>query len=454
MGPRAYLQPPMGAVGHRGWSAPRPARRVSARLRGERVIGAIAMAMGLATGLASPVARAQPAALPSPLSIEGAMALARGARPELDAATARADAADQRPSIVNVPDDPMVMLGLEHLPLPQPMGADGTLVVEQRFPLSDVLGARARSAEAEARRLRRDVERVALDVELEAAMAFLELHLARSYVAVIEDQIDLTAQLVAAAQARYAAAVGSQTEVLRAESELARLEAARHALDGRIEGAEGMLRATLGRQPTIAVPPLAPPNDDEALEPLSTAALIDRAIAARPELASGREAISRARSDVDVMQQMYFPMAFLRLGGAYTMAGGPGVMAMFGISIPVFRDRLDAGAAEARSMVSMSEAELEAMRIEIEGEVASAVGALRAARAQRDALREEVVPRARQTIDAALAQYGAAEVTQVTVIEALRALFAVELEALELEVSAAMAQARLRRALGRGASDE
>ena len=90
------------------------------------------------------------------------------------------------------------------------------------------------------------------------------------------------------------------------------------------------------------------------------------------------------------------------------------------------------------------------MRLEIEGEVASAVGQLHAARAQRDAVIDEVVPRARQTVDAALAQYGAAEVAQVTVIEALRALFALEIEARELEVSAAMAQARLWRALGNG----
>lgn len=412
-----------------------------------------AVGVALALSLAPPGASAQddtaPSRLPDPLSLASAMQIAREQRREVGVASSAADAAAYRPSIVNVPEDPMVMGRLIHLPLPDAMGADWSVMVQQMFPLSDVLGARARTAEADARRLRHGVGTAELDVELEAAMAFLDVYYARALAQLVDRQIALAAQLVAASEARYGAAMGSQTEVLRSETELARLRAARLAVDGRIAGAEGMLAAALAQESETAIPLLSPPADDPDLDPVRARALVSRALDARPELAASREAIAQARSQVDVMEQMYFPSAMIQIGGGSTMAGGPGLMGMLGISVPIFRDRLDSGVGEARSMVAMSEDELAAMQRMIEGQVASAVGAVRAARAQRDAMREEVVPRAGQAVDAALAQYGAAEVPQVTVVEAMRALFAIEIETLGAEIEAAMAEARLRRAVGR-----
>ena len=103
----------------------------------------------------APHARGQrEVALQSPLTLARAILIARAHRREIDAAGSLADAADERPSVVNRPPDPMVMASLDHLPLEQVMGADWSVALRQDFPLSDVLGARARTAEADARRLR------------------------------------------------------------------------------------------------------------------------------------------------------------------------------------------------------------------------------------------------------------------------------------------------------------
>ncbi|MCZ7687406.1 MAG: TolC family protein [Sandaracinaceae bacterium] len=401
-----------------------------------------------ALSIASPAA-AQRARLPEPLSLDDAMRIAQRHRPEVGAARARAGAAEQRPAIVSVPDDPMLMLDLMHVPVEQPqfMGGDFGIGAQMTVPLGDVLGSRARAARAEARGQRRDAERVGLDVALDAAMAFLELYLARSMVGLIDAQLALAQQIEASANARYSAGLGTQAEALRAEAEVARLRAERAALDGRVDGAEAMLRAALGLRPETHVPVLGTLMDDARL-PLAQRAALARAQRARPELAARRARVERGQAETEAMEGMYWPMLTVRLGGAYTMADGAGVMGSVGISIPIFRDRLDAGVREARLMTEMAEEELTAMQRLIEGQVGAAIGEVRAARARRDALVSDVVPRAMATVDASLAQYAAGRVPQVMAIESLRVAFDLQISALRAEVEAAMAQARLARVLG------
>ena len=76
---------------------------------------------------------------------------------------------------------------------------------------------------------------------------------------------------------------------------------------------------------------------------------------------------------MQVMRDMFRPMATIRTGPAYTMAEGRGWMAMVGISLPIWRGKLRAGVAEAEAMRAMSEADLRAMTRMIEGDAAVAV---------------------------------------------------------------------------------
>jgi outer membrane protein TolC len=110
---------------------------------------------------------------------------------------------------------------------------------------------------------------------------------------------------------------------------------------------------------------------------------IKAALTSRPELTAGRAEIVRAEADVQVMRDMFRPMATIRTGPAYTMAEGRGWMAMVGISLPIWRDKLHAGVAEAQAMRAMSEADLRAMTRMIEGDAAVAINQLQATRDRR-----------------------------------------------------------------------
>jgi outer membrane protein TolC len=206
-----------------------------------------------------------------------------------------------------------------------------------------------------------------------------------------------------------------------------------------------MLNTSLALDADLSVPPLAPFS---LTQPVPSWSELKPALASRPELAAGRAEILRAEADVRVMRDMFRPMATIRTGPAYTMAEGHGWMAMVGISLPIWRDKLGAGVAEAQAMRAMSEADLRAMTRMIEGEAAVAVNQLQAARERQSALTSEVLPRARMAIEPAVAGYASGQLPLVSVIEAVQALWLVQSDLILADMELGFAWARLGRAVG------
>ncbi|HEU4691523.1 MAG TPA: TolC family protein, partial [Vicinamibacterales bacterium] len=195
-------------------------------------------------------------ALPSPLSLGDVVRIAGQRRDEIAAARARRLAAEQRPAMVSALDDPMLSPSLDHLPFMWG-GADVSLTIEQQIPLSGIRGHRRASALADVDRLRAEVTRASLDVGLQAANAFLMLQEQRRVAALVNEQIGFARDVVQAANARYGGATSPQADVLRAEVEVARLEAVAQALAGEVRGAEAMLNTSLARDAEAPVPNLA-----------------------------------------------------------------------------------------------------------------------------------------------------------------------------------------------------
>jgi len=172
---------------------------------------------------------AQPLALPSPLGLGDAVRLAGARRDEIEAARARIRAGEARPTIVSALADPMISPSLDHLPF-MLGGANWSVTVEQQFPLSGIRGHRRASALADVDRLRAEADGTTLDVGAQAANAFLMLMERRRTEALVAEQRSFAREVVAAANARYASGTAPQSDVLRAEVEVARLEALARAI--------------------------------------------------------------------------------------------------------------------------------------------------------------------------------------------------------------------------------
>ena len=338
----------------------------------------------------------------------------------------------------------MLSPSLDHLPFMMG-GADVSVTLEQQIPLSGLRRSRRAAALADIYRLRAEANRTSLDVSIDAADSFLMLQERRRTQALVAEQIGFARDVVTAANARYSSGTAPQSDVLRAQVEVARLEAFARALVSEVRGSEAMLNAALARDADLPVPPLATVT---FVDPLPTWSVIKTALTSRPELAAGRAEIARAEADVQVMRDMFRPMATIRTGPAYTMAEGRGWMAMVGISLPIWRSKLRAGVAEAQAMRAMSEADLRAMARMIEGDAANAVNQLQAARGRQDALTTDVLPRARMAIAPAVAGYSAGQLPLVSVIEAVQVLWRVQSDLIAADTELGLAWARLGRAIG------
>jgi outer membrane protein TolC len=409
-----------------------------------RIARFFVLVLALVAGPADRAGAQEAPPLPSPLSLGDVIRIAMERRDEIAAARARIRAGEARPAIVSALSDPMISSSLDHKPF-RMLGADLSVTIEQQIPLSGIRGHRRASALADVDRLRSEADRAGLDVGLEAATGYLMLHDRRRTATLVNEQMAFARDVVTAANARYASATAPQSDVLRAEVEVARLQAIARALVGEVRAAEAMLNTSLARDPDLPVPTLTTPPPTQ---PVPSWAALKTAVTSRPELAAGRADIVRAEVDVEVMRDMFRPMATIRTGPAYTMAEGSGWMAMVGVSLPIWRDKLRAGVAEAQAMRAMAEADLRAMTRMIEGEAAAAVGQVEAARDRQVALTTDVLPRARMAIAPAIASYAAGQLPLVSVIEAIQALWLVQSDLIAAETQLGLAWARLGRATG------
>jgi outer membrane protein TolC len=384
------------------------------------------------------------APLPSPLSLPDVVRIAGERRDEIQAANARARAGEARPAIVSALEDPMISPALDHLPF-MLQGADVSVTIEQRFPLSGIRTHRRAAALADLDRLRSESRRAVLDVGAQAATAFVMLQERRRTEALLDEQLAFARDVVSAANARYASGTAPQADVLRAEVEVGRLQATVRSVRIEVRGAEAMLNASLAIDTDQPVPPLAPP----VVAPfVPTWPELKATLAQRPELAAARADITRGDAEVQVMRDMFRPMATIRTGPAYTMADGHGWMAMVGLSLPIWRGKLRAGVAEAQAMRAMSEAELRAMTRMVEGDAAAAVSQLQAAQVRQAAIRDDVLPRARMAIEPAVAGYTSGQLPLVSVIEAVQALWLIQSDLIAADAELGLALTRLGRAIG------
>ena len=403
-----------------------------------------ALLVALLTTTATAVSAQAPQPLPSPLGLADVVRIAGERRDEIVAAHARTRAGESRPAIVSALPDPMLAPSLDHLPF-MLGGADVSVTIEQQIPLSGIRRHRRASALADLDRLRAEAHRATLDVGLQAASAFLMLQERRRTESLIAEQLTFARDVVVAANARYASGTAPQSDVLRAELEVARLETLARSLVSEVRGAEAMLNTSLALDADGPVPALASPA---FAQPPPSWSAIRSALTSRPELAAGRAEIARADADVQVMRDMSRPMATIRTGPSYTMADGRGWMAMVGVSLPIWRGKLRAGVAEAQAMRAMSEADLRAMTRMIEGDAAVAVHQLQAMGVRQAALTTDVLPRARMAIQPAVAGYTSGQLPLVSVIEAVQALWSVQSDLIAADTELGLAWARLGRAIG------
>ena len=382
------------------------------------------------------------------------IAEARARNPEIAAAERLAEAAAARVPQAGALEDPMLSAGLMYAPVPSfELDRDGmtmgSVQIGQRIPAPGTRAAREAMARENHRAAEWRAEEVELGVVERLKDAYYELIFVDRAHDVLTRNRSLVADLAEVATARFAVGRTPQQDVLRAQTEVTRLEEQIAGIQARRVAAATDINALLQRpviEPVEPVYPngvrvlaLAPPTIgaftasalDEGLggDFPSLAELEAAAVRRRPMLLAHIHRIAAAREGVRLAERERLPDVDVMLGYGTRWDRSDMLTAMVSVPLPVFAARKQRQAViEAEQELAADELRHHQMVSEIQADVATRYAALVRTREQILLLTEGVIPQARATIESATAAYQAGRVEFASLLEAQATLFRNEIE--------------------------
>lgn len=421
-----------------------------------------------------PSASAQPLAPPATaLTLDDCIRLAAEQHPAHAAARAGVSAATEAVGEARAPLYPQVDVGAGYhrwqrrAYLPAGLSLPGRAIPEIIGPLHDWNGGvtsrlllydsgerRAAVEAAQARRAGAEAEAGAVrsDVRWSVQAAFYALAAAQDGHGVAGRNLARTEAHLRLAQARLAAGAVPRADVLRLAAEVAGAQLQLVGADTRVRIAIGRLNTAMGRPPetplAIRPPAQAPPPPAAG----DTSALLQRALARRPELDAGEKRTAAARAAVTAAQAARAPK--VRADGAFgwrdtvLLPDTREWQAGLSVELAVF----DAGSrtrrlARSRADLQREEAALESRRLQIREEVWAAAAEVErawaaiAAHATSQRANEEGVRLVRERYER-----GAALITEL--LDTQTALARAEAAVAEAKWSYLSSRAALERAVG------
>ena len=421
-----------------------------------RLLSAIAgLMLGLAPALSSQPTPPAPGTSRGRLLLGEAYNAAAQLNPRTQAARALVRAARARVESAKLPPDPQLQLGFMNYEVPRlkPMEPLGMMQVQvmQMLPVGGKLGLSGDVAESRAAAERERSLDVVWDVRTQVAMAFYGVYATDQSLAVARETLRLLQDVRATAEAMYRVGEGRQTDVLRAQVEIARMTEDTIRMRTMRTGMVARLNALLDRSAAapVSLPELPQfPVSIPALDSLQEAAQDSR-----PMVRAGREEVQAAFASARLARRELIPD--LQLGFQYGQRSGAmgrermGSL-MVSATLPVFaRSRQLRMRDETIAMREMAEADLVAMRADTRAQLASAYASLTRARNLNTLYRNTVLPQAEATAASALAAYRVGGVDFMTLLDNRMVVNQYRQELFRLEAEEGQSWAELEMLLGR-----
>jgi outer membrane protein, heavy metal efflux system len=391
-------------------------------------------------------AAAQP---PPPLTLAWALDQARGANPELRALGAERAAAWERVPQVKALEDPTLAVQLWNFPFDRRPGAGSMVMVSvsQPLPWPGKLRLRGEVATASARIAGESVRLREYEVVAEVKRLYYQLWINRAARDINRRNQELVEQLRRAALARVPTGGGGVTDVLRSETEKARLRSDLLTLGRERLALAAALNVRLGR---AAAAPLGEPVDFFPPAPsYGYPTLLSQAERHRPDLRAAGIEVSRADSQIALSRRSRFPDFMPTVMYMHDVEMGPSWGAMLGVTIPLWAGQKQGRAVrEAAASATAARERQRTAALEIERQVRAALAAYDSAVERVRLLRDDVVPKARTALDATLAAYVAGRESLTAALDGRRLLQDLELECERARAEVEQARAELERAVG------
>ena len=417
--------------------------RVALRAFVRRTRRPLSLSIALALGLVAP------SAADEPLRLADTIAIALRDNPAIAGAGQRADALRTRPAQVSAFDDPT--LSWEAWDIPESLRIDAAenniFRLSQKLPFPGKRRLAGEAATHEADAAGEDVRTIRLEVQAAVTRAYADLWLAEERARIIERDRALFERSAHTAESQYAIGQTPQAEVLRAQVELTHSVIQQRTAGLAIDAARADLNALLSRTPDAPLGDPEPPVVHRIDTPM--AALIERALAARPELAGQQAMIDRESSGVELAELGYWPDFEVSVGRFLNYGRNDGFGAMASVTLPLAHlDKYRAGVSEAKVRVSGAESALRGLQDGVRRDVARAYAQANAAALEYELARSTHVPHAEQAVKANEAAYASGAVDFASLLDALRMMQDTHLQHAEAAADYLRAVADLERAVG------
>jgi outer membrane protein TolC len=320
------------------------------------------------------------------------------------------------------------------------------------LPLGGKLALSGRAAGAQASAAASRAQDVAWDVRTQTAMAFYDLYATDRGLDVARETLRLLQDVAKTAQAMYRVGEGRQTDILRANVEIAKMAEDTLRMQAMRESMLAKLNALLDRNTETGIGTPALPRFPDSIP---TRARLDTiAFGERPMIRAGLDELRAADASERLARKEIIPD--LTIGVQYAQRGGEmgGIdhmgSLMLGVSLPVFaRDRQFKMREEAAAMRDMARADLATMRAETRGKIGETYATLIRARTLTQLYRTTVLPQAEATAASALSAYRVGGVDFMTLLDDRMTVNKYRQELYALEADQGKAWAELEMLTGR-----
>ncbi len=376
--------------------------------------------------------------------------------PRLARMRAEASAVVQRVPQVKALPDPTASLTWFLLPPQTRVGPQRAAVnLSQRLPWFGTLKLDEQAAVWEAAASRAQVEAARIAVLTEARVGYLELQFLdgeRRLVGEDRATLDHYAEL---ALARYASGVGLDQTVIKIQAEITRTDARLLGIASHRASLVARLNALRYRPQTDSLVVSEPAR--QRMWSLDGEALRDRALSGRPELVMARARAEAAALRVERKKKAYNPNVVVGLNYGYVSrrsdeAGrlnpprdnGQDILGLTGgVSLPLWRSKLEAGVEEGVLNRLAAEEGLREASAEIDGELGDLLHRIPLLIEQMRLYEDVLLVQARQSLLSAESAYAAGTADALDLLDAERVLHGVRIAAERVRTDLGVAYARL-----------
>lgn len=355
--------------------------------------------------------------------------------PDLRVARREVEAARHRVEPAAALDDPMLEAGLINVPVPSWSLNKEDMTMKmigftQRLPYPGKRALRRGVAEKEVDAAEASLREATNKVRRDVKMAYYDLALVDESERLAQKNLQVLEQFSSIAESRYRVGQASQADVLKAQTQRARMQEELIKLGRERPMLEAELNRALGRAGApLAVQPQALRLREAALD---LAELRETARARRPQLLAQQSMVERNLKALEAARKDYYPDFDVRFSYGQRdnldmLKREDMISLTVAINLPIWRgSKREPRVAEAEAMreqaSSMYEAKANETNAMLRQQVAAAEQSLKSARLYETA----ILPQARLAADASLSAYRVGRVDFFTLLDSQMTVFNAE----------------------------